>query len=368
MQQKVKITVSDLDDVDINNDIDENIIIKNDKPPSALKKAILLPLVLIFPLLCFVAVIIRLAQSKNMPKKAIGWLKYCNSLLIISGLISISGAVICYNYRYDVFINSIRNTVAKPQFILNTNKDFVNTFSHEELKTKELAKKVEENIFITSKARKLARPSIKQIIESGFGTSFLIYANKNECLLVTFRHVIDGEEWESDKPFKGDIALWDRKEGFAVGKVVGRHKKLDLMLIQLKRDQNLKDSSFVQTVLDSNKTDLGERVMVYGHPEGLFFSIADGLISRKDDSGIIQITAPVSPGDSGGPVYNMHGQLVGVVSSMLDKTVNKNSENLNFAIPADALLKINDWNLDDKEKPLLQEYIQKELSEQKQNN
>jgi len=366
MDQKITITKEEVElaDEHITKDTACDSV-KDDKSPSFLSKTLLFPLVLLFPLLCFIAIIIRLAQNKENDKKAIRWITYCNTLLIISGLTNIAFAVLCYEVRYD-----FSTKVLKPNsvFVLNTNKEFSNTYSHDELKTKDLAKKVEDNIFITSKASKWSKPSKRQLLEAGFGTSFLIYANKNDCLLVTCRHVIDGEEWESEKPFKGDVALWDRKDGYAIGKVIGRHKTLDLLLIDVKRDPNLKEVSFVQPILDSNKTEMGEHVMIYGHPEGLFFSLADGLISRKDNKGILQITAPVSPGDSGGPVYNFHGQLVGIVSSMLDKSINKNSENLNFAVTPDSLVKIDDWNLNDNGKSLVNEYIQKEIKEQKTNN
>ena len=51
----------------------------------------------------------------------------------------------------------------------------------------------------------------------------------------------------------------------------------------------------------------------------------------------IQMSAPVSPGNSGGPVFDDRGNLVAIVTSMVDKHGDPNAENLNFAVRADAL-------------------------------
>ena len=60
---------------------------------------------------------------------------------------------------------------------------------------------------------------------------------------------------------------------------------------------------------------------------------------------LIQMSAPVSPGNSGGPVYDIHGRLVAIVQSVFDKTKSPNAENLNFAVRADDLLIIDSWTL-----------------------
>jgi hypothetical protein len=55
------------------------------------------------------------------------------------------------------------------------------------------------------------------------------------------------------------------------------------------------------------------------------------------------MSAPVSPGNSGGPVFDDRGNLLGIVTSMVDKQGDPNAENLNFAVRADALLEDSDW-------------------------
>lgn len=79
----------------------------------------------------------------------------------------------------------------------------------------------------------------------------------------------------------------------------------------------------------------GQEVFAIGHPAGLEYSVSDGIISafRKVASRrLIQTTAPISPGSSGGPLLDASGRVVGMTTAYLD-----NGQNLNFAVPADIL-------------------------------
>lgn len=78
---------------------------------------------------------------------------------------------------------------------------------------------------------------------------------------------------------------------------------------------------------------IGETIYVLGNPDGLFGSISEGIVSgirRTNASTLIQITAAISPGSSGGPVINTRGQVIGVVVASLTE-----GQNLNFAIPSE---------------------------------
>lgn len=75
----------------------------------------------------------------------------------------------------------------------------------------------------------------------------------------------------------------------------------------------------------------GEKIFVIGTPKGLQATISDGIVSGlRSDEGrdLIQITAPISPGSSGGPVFNKEGEVIGVCVMQY-----KDGQNLNFAIP-----------------------------------
>jgi len=73
----------------------------------------------------------------------------------------------------------------------------------------------------------------------------------------------------------------------------------------------------------------GEDIIVVGSPLGLETTVSDGIISSiRGKDGIIQITAPISPGSSGSPVFNLNGDVIGVATFRI-----QGGENLNFAMP-----------------------------------
>jgi tetratricopeptide (TPR) repeat protein len=79
----------------------------------------------------------------------------------------------------------------------------------------------------------------------------------------------------------------------------------------------------------------GEIIFVIGNPRGLERSISSGIVSGIRQFGarrLLQISAPISPGSSGGPVLNSAGEVVGVAVGML-----KDGQNLNFAVPASVI-------------------------------
>jgi len=80
---------------------------------------------------------------------------------------------------------------------------------------------------------------------------------------------------------------------------------------------------------------VGTAVIVIGAPEGLQNTVSDGIISAVrtvDTQRLIQITAAISQGSSGGPVVSLDGRVIGVAVSTID-----GGQNLNFAIPSDSV-------------------------------
>jgi len=103
-------------------------------------------------------------------------------------------------------------------------------------------------------------------------------------------------------------------------------------------------------LLRSDDVELGERVLVSGYPYGEIFSdtikVTGGMVSAirgmGDDSGQFQIDAAVQPGNSGGPIYDQKGNIVGVVVSQLNKlkvakAIGSLPENVNFGIKASTV-------------------------------
>jgi S1-C subfamily serine protease len=82
---------------------------------------------------------------------------------------------------------------------------------------------------------------------------------------------------------------------------------------------------------------VGERVYTVGSPSGLENTLAEGIVSglrRGDGIDLIQTSAPISPGSSGGGLFDAAGNLIGITTFLL-----RDSQNLNFAVAADTFWK-----------------------------
>ena len=95
---------------------------------------------------------------------------------------------------------------------------------------------------------------------------------------------------------------------------------------------------------DSNKIEIGEKVVAIGNPLGYERTVSDGIISGlREEKGMkyLQITTPISPGSSGGALLNMYGEVIGITSMGYLGF----AQNLNFAVPINyvcSLIKIKE--------------------------
>jgi tetratricopeptide (TPR) repeat protein len=110
--------------------------------------------------------------------------------------------------------------------------------------------------------------------------------------------------------------------------VVSRNAKLDLALVQIQPRVAL-PSLRLRTI----PPQIGQRIYTIGNPLGMEKSISDGIVSRLEDDGYVQYTAATNPGNSGGPLLNEDGEVIGVVRLSFAKI----STGINFAIPASSL-------------------------------
>src|SRR6202167_1893426 len=88
----------------------------------------------------------------------------------------------------------------------------------------------------------------------------------------------------------------------------------------------------------SDRLQVGEEVVAIGSPLSLESTVSNGIVSgiRSDDGRrLLQITAPISHGSSGGPLFNLAGEVVGITTAAL-----VGGENLNFAVPIDDVKKL----------------------------
>jgi S1-C subfamily serine protease len=130
------------------------------------------------------------------------------------------------------------------------------------------------------------------------------------------------------------VAILEREGVKLAAVLVSADRETDRCVLQVSVSATLPKWVGVRPYADVK---VGERVFTIGSPQGLELSLAEGLVSSKrtvDAGRLIQTTAPISSGSSGGGLFDVHGHLIGITTFML-----KNSQNLNFAIAAEEYAK-----------------------------
>jgi hypothetical protein len=159
------------------------------------------------------------------------------------------------------------------------------------------------------------------------GSGFFVAPN----IIATNYHVVEGATNASCILNNSDIE-------YKIDGYVGVDVPVDLILLKV---STLNKPAIRFSVTTAS---IGQKVYVIGSPQGLPATISDGIISgMRDFEGykLIQMSAPISPGSSGGPVLNSRGELIGI--SVLQY---KEGQNLNFAIPMDNLKILMDFKKD----------------------
>jgi S1-C subfamily serine protease len=150
------------------------------------------------------------------------------------------------------------------------------------------------------------------------GSGFFV---TRDGVIVTNAHVVGGAAKV--------LVRWRGQSGIAI-KILNFARKYDLVTIQ---------TSFTSTpavlLADSDTAAVGQDIIVLGSPQGLEGTVSTGIIGGlRILAGVryLQITAPISPGSSGGPVFNSQGRVIGISTATSSK-----GQNLNFALPANLL-------------------------------
>ncbi len=158
--------------------------------------------------------------------------------------------------------------------------------------------------------------------ELGLGSGFIVSANGE---IVTNYHVIEGAHLAIAKLANGSF--------FPIKGVLAADADTDLVLLKVEgRELPLLNLGSI------GKVQVGDHVVAIGSPLGLEGTVSDGIVSalRIEAAGKnwIQTTAPVSHGNSGGPLLNMSGEVVGVITWGVNL---QEGANLNFAVPSDEV-------------------------------
>lgn len=163
-------------------------------------------------------------------------------------------------------------------------------------------------------------------IEAGnakVGTGFIV---DPDGLIATNLHVIEGES-------NIRIRLYKDPTEYPATVIAGMDKNRDLALLRIKANKPLP----ALRLGDSSAVSAGDRIYAIGNPLGVFdYSITDGLISQvrplSGELTLLQISAAISLGSSGGPLFNQFGEVIGVTTAIIEQ-----GQAINLAVPANYL-------------------------------
>jgi len=287
--------------------------------------ALLVPLL---PLLAIVTVILRIAFRQQPRSVRFAWVSFLSTLLVVSGLLTTLSGVLVVSF---VPLPAIVNT-GLPE--LDEREQFAILPAAADLTSAEASAKLKPLVVVVSPATRLWNS--QEVASNEFGAGALLHADKDGYLFATANHVVNrGGAHATTLP---DHALLATVSGvWATGTVVGINPRLDLALVWIARHAGA--AEFVEPVAQPKD---GAEIFVIGHPEGLKYTLSTGIISDLREE-TVQISAAVSPGNSGGPVYDRKGELMGIVSAKFDHTVDPNAENLGFATSAEAFQRTAGW-------------------------
>jgi serine protease Do len=171
-------------------------------------------------------------------------------------------------------------------------------------------------------------PQQEEQVQRGVGSGFII---SDDGYVLSNAHVVEGAD-------EVIVTLTDRREFKA--KVLGADRRSDVALLKVDA-KNLPSLRMG----DSNKIRVGEWVIAIGSPFNLENTVTAGIISAKArDTGeylpLIQSDVAVNPGNSGGPLINMRGEVIGINSQIA--TLSGAYNGISFAVPIDEVMRVAD--------------------------
>ena len=182
----------------------------------------------------------------------------------------------------------------------------------------------EDDPFYEFFRRFIPSPGPREFQSQSLGSGFII---SGDGYVLTNAHVVDAAE-------EINVKLNDKREFKA--KVIGADRRTDIALLKI-------EASGLQAVRfgDPNRLKVGEWVVAIGSPFGFENTVTAGIVSAKGRSlpqenfvPFIQTDVAVNPGNSGGPLFNLRGEVVGINSQIYSRT--GGFMGLSFAIPIDV--------------------------------
>lgn len=301
-------------------------------------------------------------QPPKKPKKKVNGKKILLGALAVLVAAAIcfgagyAGAQVVYQNTNRVVLQQVTSSDASSTADSSGTSDDTPAVSDGVLTSEQVAAKVEDSVVaITTEIMTTSNYWFGNYVTSGAGSGVII---SEDGYILTAAHVINGAS-------KVTVELRDGSTYQA--SITGSYVNGDIAVVKIDA-QGLKAAE----IADSDQVKQGAACYAVGNPEGRFSgSISDGIVSAlnrtitvqiEDTSAqrgnslydmfyggysasyynnvtlnVIQMTAAVSPGNSGGALFNDHGQLIGIVSA---KSSDTDSEGLGFAIPSNTAMEI----------------------------
>ena len=166
-------------------------------------------------------------------------------------------------------------------------------------------------------------------VERGVGTGVVII---DKGVILTNLHVVAGAE-------KIKVTFYDGLEADAT--IINVQPENDLAVLQAKK---IPDDLIAASMRSTDGLQSGDQVVAVGFPFGIGPSVSSGVVSglkrafrspegKQELSNLIQFDAAANPGNSGGPLVNMDGEVLGIVTAILNPTQARTFIGIGFAVP-----------------------------------
>lgn len=185
--------------------------------------------------------------------------------------------------------------------------------------------------------RDFALPRDNAIVMQGSATGSGVIVQPTG-LVLTNHHVVGGAT-------RVMVTLSDKRSYPAV--VLGSDARTDIAVVQIQRDPAEGDLPWVP-IGDSDAMRVGEWVVAVGHPFEFAFSVTAGIVSARGRRGLasdeiqdyIQTDAAVNPGSSGGPLFNLSGEVIGINTAIFSPGTSSANAGIAFAIPSNMAWRV----------------------------
>lgn len=167
------------------------------------------------------------------------------------------------------------------------------------------------------------KPAAKRVMNANFeGTGFAL---NNNGYFVTSLHMVKGAD---------SVFVLDNEQNTYAARVLVTDTRLDIAILKIEKDSNAKFADLPYSFKNAG-TDLGDKVFTLGFP-GNDIVYSEGSLSSMNgggDTAMYQISVPVNPGNSGGPLFDESGNVIGII-----KSKNRAAEATGFAVKSEYLL------------------------------